>query len=147
MISRVAAALSLLPIATSVQAASVTLGCAGTVTTTTVPKVGVAAEPEKENIKDHSIVVDFDRKAVSGFWVEELDKQNYRLLPITAVDAQGVSFSASEKDALRDRSIHGSVNRNTGYVSALSNTVWKAGNTAFTLEIWELHCKRTGPLF
>jgi len=59
--------LALSIIVSPAQAASLTLGCSGTVSTTAVPKVGVAGDPQKENIVDMSVVVDFDKRSVSGF--------------------------------------------------------------------------------
>src|SRR5262245_15584560 len=94
-----AALLLLVPCATSAQAASLALGCAGTVITTTIPKVGFADDSEKEDIKDYSVVIDFERKAVSWFWAgEKVNKESvglYRWLPITMVDANSIKFRAS----------------------------------------------------
>src|SRR5262245_55601269 len=55
-------------LASPVQAGSLTLGCSGTLMTTHVPREGVAGDPEKENIVDFSVVIDFDQRTVSGFW-------------------------------------------------------------------------------
>ena len=72
------------------QAASLTLGCSGTLTTMQVPKDGVAPEPEKENVSDYSVVVDLDRRAVFAFWFENRNERLlnnvHSALPITKVD-------------------------------------------------------------
>src|ERR1700737_4450140 len=47
-------------------AASLTLGCSGTVTTTSFPKGGVAGDAEKESIVDWSVAVDSDERTVSA---------------------------------------------------------------------------------
>ena len=67
------------------QAASLTLGCSGTLTTTEVPKNGVASDPKAEKIVDFSLVVDFDRHGVSGFWTQMNGVHD--MIPITAIVA------------------------------------------------------------
>ena len=69
--SRLLSALvSVLIVSSDAQAASLTLGCTGTVTTSIVPKKGVIPDPDKNNVSDYSVVVDLDRHAVFGFWFE-----------------------------------------------------------------------------
>ena len=62
--------MSVLIVSSDAQAASLTLGCTGTVTTSNVPKDGVVPDPDKDNVSDYSVVVDVDRAAVFGFWFE-----------------------------------------------------------------------------
>jgi hypothetical protein len=67
--SRLLSALvSVLIVSSDAQAASLSLGCTGTVTTSNVPKDGVVPDPDKDNVSDYSVVVDLDRHA--GFWFE-----------------------------------------------------------------------------
>ena len=62
--------MSVLTVSSDSQAASLTLGCTGTVTTANVPKDGVTPDPDKDNVSEYSVVVDLDRHAVFGFWFE-----------------------------------------------------------------------------
>jgi hypothetical protein len=71
----VSALVSVLIVSSGAQAASLTLGCIGTLTTTNVPKNGVAPEPEKENVSDFSIVVDLDRRQAVIGNVQQQDTQ------------------------------------------------------------------------
>jgi hypothetical protein len=146
---RLVAALAFVIAASSVQAASLTLGCTGTMTTTNVPKDGVAPDPERENVSDFSIVVDLDRRAVFGFWFDTpkrgLSDAVHTALPITQADPNGVYFEANRKESSIDESIHGSVDRITGAVSAMEIKLYSSGNMQ-TLD-WDLHCKPTRPLF
>jgi hypothetical protein len=73
---------------TATEAASLTLGCSGTLTTVDVPKDKMANDPKTENIIDFSVVVDLDRRSVSGFWRQTNGVQE--LIPITAADANSV---------------------------------------------------------
>jgi hypothetical protein len=59
---RLAVTLAFVIAVSPAQAASLTLGCTGTLTTSNVPKDGVAPEPEKENVSGWSIVVDLDQR-------------------------------------------------------------------------------------
>ncbi len=134
------------------QAASLTLGCTGTLTTTHVPKEGVAPEPEKENVSDWSIVVDIDQHAVLGFWFELWEPGKpagfnsvHAPLPITQADANGVYFETKRKQGRLEQSIHGSVDRITGAVSAMDITLYPSGS--LQTQDWDLHCKPTRPLF
>src|SRR5438874_931402 len=76
-------------------AASLALGCSGTLTTTELPKAGLASDPQKETIVDLSVVIDLDRRAVSGFWTEMNGVHN--VIPITAVDANSITFKGTRK--------------------------------------------------
>jgi hypothetical protein len=130
------------------QAASLTLGCTGTVTTTNIPKDGVAPEPEKENVSDFSIVVDLDRRAVFGFWFEMPTADLtavHTALPIKQADSNGIYFGAHRKENAINEGISGSVDRITGAVSAMENRLYPGGNSQMTE--WDLHCKPTRPLF
>ncbi len=135
--------LALVFVTSSAQAASLTLGCSGTVTTTEVPKNGVAGEPLKEKVADWSVVVDFDRRTVSGFWAEK--NGLHTPLPITAVDANSVTFKGVRKFVASDASIEGTVDRVTGYVHADETTLWS--NNSLSLLTYDLRCKPTKPLF
>jgi hypothetical protein len=66
------------------QAASLTLGCSGTVTTTHLPKNGMASDPEKESVVDMSVVVNFDERTVSGCLFDQNASGRYfkKTLPI-----------------------------------------------------------------
>ena len=64
------ALVSVLIVSSDAQAASLTLGCTGMMTTSFVPKEGVIPDPNKDNVSDYSVVVDLDRHAVFGFWFE-----------------------------------------------------------------------------
>ena len=75
-------------VANSAQATSLTPGCSGTLTTTELPKDKVANDPTKESLVDFSVVVDFDRRSVSGFWIQMNGVHD--LIPIIAIDAQSV---------------------------------------------------------
>jgi hypothetical protein len=131
-------------LASPAHAVSLTLGCSGTVTTTEVPKDGVAGDPEKENVTDMSVVVDFDQRTVSGFWAE-MDGLHERL-PITTIDSNGVAFMASKKSAGGlEKSITGTVDRITGKVEAWETILWT--NRSMTNNNWDLRCKPTKPLF
>jgi hypothetical protein len=143
------AALAFVITASPAEAASLTLGCAGTLTTTNVPKGGVAPEPEKENVSDFSIVVDLDRRAIFGFWFDTpkrtLTDAVHTALPITQADPNGVYFEAHRNENAIDEGIFGSVDRITGAVSAMENKLFLSGNLQTTA--WDLHCKPTRPLF
>lgn len=131
------------------QAASLTLGCSGTLTTMQVPKDGVAPEPEKENVSDYSVVVDLDRRAVFAFWFENSESllnNVHSALPITKVDANGVYFEAKKKDPFGfDKYIVGGVDRITGAVYADDFSTFSNGSSMH--QNWDLHCKPTRPLF
>ena len=76
------------PFAASAQAAPLTLGCSGPLTTATLAKDGVAADPITE-IVDISVTVDFGKRTVSGFW---FDLNGHDLIPIRAADANVIIF-------------------------------------------------------
>jgi hypothetical protein len=143
----VSALVSVLIVSSGAQAASLTLGCTGTLTTTHLPKDGVAPEPEKENVSDYSVVVDLDRRAVFAFWFEAcpgLLNCLHSALPITKTDANGVYFEAKRKEFGSEK-ITGGVDRITGYVNADDTTTYSNGSS-MNLN-WDLHCKPTRPLF
>ena len=56
------ALVSVLIVSSDAQAASLSLECTGTVTTSNVPKDGVVPDPDKDNVSDYSVVVDLDRE-------------------------------------------------------------------------------------
>jgi hypothetical protein len=130
-------------VATSARAASLTLGCSGTLTTIDVPKDKVAGDPKKENIVDFSVVVDFDRRSVSGFWTQMNGVHD--LIPITAVDANSVKFNDSKNEPMLDKSIVGTVDRITGKIDAFETQLWRSGSLRNVT--WDLRCKPTKPLF
>lgn len=133
----------LLSVSTPAHTASLTLGCSGTVTGTEVPKAGVAGDPQKENVVDMSIVVDFDQRAVTGFWAEMNGIHN--LIPITAVDVNSITFKGTKKFLNSDASIDGTLDRITGKVDA--NETWLWSNGGLHIAVWDLRCHPTKPLF
>lgn len=137
----------LLVAASPVQAAPLTLGCSGFVTTTHVPKNGTATEPEREGVVDWSIVVSLDERSVFGFWWDRDAPGRNRSapLPIRSIDANAVNFFAQRKDGMLTKSIEGSVDRITGRVAATENVLWPNGSVDTSL--WDLRCKPTRPLF
>ncbi len=147
--SRLLSALvSVLIVSSDAQAASLTLGCTGTVTTSNVPREGVVPDPDKDNVSDYSVVVDLDRHAVFGFWFETPTTgmtAAQTALPITQANAIGIYFVARRKQSAIGESIYGSVDRITGAVSAMENKLYPSGNLQTTE--WDLHCKPTRPLF
>jgi hypothetical protein len=135
-------------VSSGAQAASLTLGCTGTVTTSNVPKDGVVPDPDKDNVSDYSVVVDLDRHAVFGFWFETPPAgmaAAQTALPITEANANGIYFVARRKQSTIGESIYGSVDPITGAVSAMENKLYPSGNLQTTE--WDLHCKPTRPLF
>jgi hypothetical protein len=139
---RLVVTLTAAALAASAQAASLTLGCSGTVTTTQVPKNGVANDPEKESIADFSVIVDFEKRAVSGFWSDMNGLHDQ--IPITAADANSVTFQGRTKEVI-EKSISGSVDRITGKIDADETWLWRNGD--LTRMNWDLHCKPTERLF
>ena len=147
--SRLLSALvSVLIVSSDAQAASLTLGCTGTVTTSNVPKDGVVPDPDKDNVPDYSVVVDVDRAAVFGFWFETPTTgmaAAQTALPITDADAIGIFyFVARRNQSAIAESIYGSVDLITGVVSAMENKLYPSGDVQTTE--WDLHCKSTRPL-
>jgi hypothetical protein len=132
----------LLTLASPAQAASLTLGCSGAVTTREIPKDSVAADPQKESVVDMSVVVDLDQRIVSGFWAELSGLHNP--LPITVIDANSVTFKGQQKVGQTDAYIEGTVDRITGKVDAKETWIWRSGSTWI---IWDLRCRPTKPLF
>jgi len=111
---RLAAALAFVVAASPAQAASLTLGCVGKVTTSITPKDGVAPEPQKDFLSEYSIMVDLNQRVVFGFWFEN-SGISLLALPIIKADAKRVYFdtqggplcwckSAAELTALRGQS-------------------------------------------
>jgi hypothetical protein len=131
-------ALLLMLTASRVEAASHTLVCAGTIIINTIPKEGVAPAPYKEIVPDFSIVVDLEKRAVFGFGSVE------DALPITAADANTVSFQAHRKVAGLEESIEGQIDRSIGAINATDFTNFPNGSTE--REEWDLHCKPAEPL-
>jgi hypothetical protein len=117
-------------VASPAQAASLTLGCSGTATTTHLPKNGMASDPEKDSVVDMSVVVNFDERTVSGFLLDEDASGRYfqKPLPIETVDANGVSFrgNSSNKNSPRS-SVFGTVDRITGKIDATGDLLWSNG--------------------
>jgi len=140
--------MSVLIVSSDAQAASLTLGCTGTVTTSNVPKDGVVPDPDKDNVSDYSVVVDVDRAAVFGFWFETPTTgmaAAQTALPITDADAIGIFyFVARRNQSAIAESIYGSVDLITGVVSAMENKLYPSGDVQTTE--WDLHCKSTRPL-
>ena len=107
--SRLLSALvSVLIVSSDAQAASLSLECTGTVTTSNVPKDGIIPDPDKDNVSDYSVVVDLDRHAVFGFWFETSTTgmiAAQTALPITQVNATGIYFVARRKQSAIGESI------------------------------------------
>ncbi|HJZ77292.1 MAG TPA: hypothetical protein VKE51_36420 [Vicinamibacterales bacterium] len=131
---KILALLLAFPFAPSAQAAPLTLGCAGSLTTTTVPRDGVAADPI-EDIVDISVIVDFDKRAVSGFW---FDLNGHDLIQITAADANAVTFNRVRRYGSLEQSIRGTVDRSTGKIDAREALFWRSGNLSHVT--WDLSC-------
>jgi hypothetical protein len=132
----------------SALAASLTLGCSGTLTTVHLPKNGMASEPEKENIVDKSLVINLDQRTVSGFWWDRDPSGNYihNPIPIISIDPNGVDFRARKGDKIQDSTIEGTVDRITGKVDATEERFWKVGGSIDKFD-WDLRCKPSKPLF
>jgi hypothetical protein len=143
---------SLLPVlllaAGPTQAAPLTLGCSGTITTTQLPKDAVASDPEKENVADISVIVNFEQRTVSGLWLDKDASGRYfqKPLPIDAVDANSVSFRGrrGDKNSIQ-YSIEGTVDRITAKTDATETWLWPSGS--LTTMVWDLRCRPTKPLF
>jgi hypothetical protein len=96
------------------------------------------------NITDLSIVVDFDRHTVSGFfWVDPNGVPTP--IPITTIDADSIDFHGIDKSDLVISSITGSIDRITGTVQASATTLLQHGNKS--VAFYNLQCKPTKPLF
>jgi hypothetical protein len=136
--------LALSLISAQAQAAPLTLGCSGIVTSRQISKHGIPGEPEKKDVMGMSIVVDFDQRTLAGFWTEEDGVHN--ALPITEFDANSVSFHGTKgnKDSILFF-IDGTVDRITGKVDANERWHWRSGGQSFV--VWDLQCKPTKPLF
>src|ERR1700738_5011506 len=106
-------------------AASLTLGCSGTVTTTSFPKGGVAGDAEKESIVDWSVAVGPDERTVSGCWAEL--NGVHSPLPIITDDANGVTFRANKKEGASQYYIQGTVDRITAKVDAMETIKGRNG--------------------
>jgi len=143
--SRLLSALvSVLIVSSDAQAASLTLGCTGKVTTSNVPKEGVVPDPDKDNVSDYSVVVDLDRHAVFGFWFET-PTTGMTAAQTALPNATGIYFVARRKQSAIGEPIYGSVDPITGAVSAMENKLYPSGNLQITE--WDLHCEPARPLF
>jgi hypothetical protein len=137
-----AALLSAVVLSSAAQAASVTLGCTGTVTRTYVLKDGIAREPRKEPISDYSVVVDLDRRVIFAFWYESsghLIPSVPTALPIKEANAGGISFQGDRKIGHTEGHITGDLDRVTGAVNADEFTTFSGG--ASQHQSWDLHCR------
>jgi hypothetical protein len=141
---RLAAALAFLIAASPAQAASLTLGCVGNVTTSITPNAGVAPEPQKDFLSEYSIVVDLNQRVVFGFWFEN-SGMSLLALPIIKADANGIYFDASKEDRLVEKQIIGRLDRVTGAVYADDFVTFSNGDIQH--RIWDLDCKPTDSLF
>ena len=96
------------------------------------------------NITDLSIVVDFDRHTVSGFyWVDP--NGVHTPIPITTIDADSTDFHGINESDFVTSSITGSIDRFTGTVQASSTTLLQNGNRS--VAFYNLQCKPTKRLF
>ena len=126
----------------TVRAASLTFGCAGTVTRTYILKNGVATEPRKEPVSDYSVVLDLDKRVVFAFWYQStghLIPSVPAALPIKEANASDVSFEAERKVGRTEGHITGGVDRVTGAVKADDFTTFSGG--ASQHQNWDLHCR------
>jgi hypothetical protein len=144
---RLAATLALVIAASPVQAVPVTLGCVGTVTTSIVPKDGVAPEPENDFVSEYSLVVDLDQRAIFGFWFEDskasLFTGAHSPLEITNADANRVYFESRKNDGITDKHIVGGVDRITGAVNADDFTIFSNGD--MQRRKWDFDCNPMNP--
>ena len=141
---RLTAALAFVVAASSAQAVSLTLGCLGNVTTSILPKDGVAPVPKKDFVSEYSVVVDLDRRVVFGFW---FDNSGLSLspLPIIKADANDVYFEASKEDRVMEKHITGQVDDVTGAAYADDFIIFLNGDMQH--RYWNLDCKPTHSLF
>jgi len=123
------------------QAGSLILSCAGVVTGTHVPKVGIAADPEKETIVDFSVVVNLDAKTVSAELWWDRDYEHALPLPIYSIEVNIVRF----RDSSTNKSIQGTVDRITGKFDADKTINYNGGS--FDMQNWDLRCRPVKPLF
>jgi hypothetical protein len=128
-------------LATPAQAASLTLGCFGH-REVQGNSDGSPLKEMKEDVFDMSIVVDFDQRVVSGFWVELNGRHNP--IPLTGFDANSVQFEGTKEDFGAKSSIQGTVDRITGKVDALEFYDRKRD---YMRIIWDLRCKPMRRLF
>ena len=133
----IVALLRLLPVMATGEAQStlpLALGCSGT----------ALNGHTNTNITDLSIIVDFDRHTVSGFfWVDPNGVPTP--IPITTIDADSIDFHGIDKSDLVISSITGSIDRITGTVQASGTTLLQNGNKS--VAFYNLQCKPTKPLF
>ena len=138
----VTALLAAIILSPAAQAASVTLGCTGTVTRTYVLKDGVLRQPIKEPVSDYSVVVDLDRRVIFAFWYEStghLIPSVPAALPIKEANASGISFEADRRIGRTEGHITGGVDRVTGVVNADDFTTFSGG--ASQHQNWDLRCR------
>jgi hypothetical protein len=125
-----------------VRAATVALGCAGTVTRTYVLKNGVATEPRKEPVSDYSVVIDLDKRVIFAFWYEStghLIASVPAALTIKEANASGISFEADRRVGRTEGHITGGIDSTTGAVKADDFTTFSGG--ASQHQNWDLHCR------
>jgi len=129
----IVALLQLLPVMATGEGQStlpLTLGCSGT----------ALNGHTNTNITDLSIVVDFDRHTVSGFfWVDP--NGVHTPIPITTIDADSTDFHGINKSDFVTSSITGSIDRFTGTVQASGTTLLQNGNRS--VAFYNLQCKPT----
>jgi hypothetical protein len=107
--------------------------CTGTLTTTvtTVTTEKNTSETKETAAPDFRVNVDFDTGSVFGFG---------QLIPITHADTDSIFFAASTKGVNFNRYIDGSIDRNTGAVSAEQSS-WSNGRR-YSVQHWDVQCKR-----
>jgi hypothetical protein len=137
---RLTAALAFVIAASPAQTASLTLGCVGNVTTSIVPKDGVAPVPKKDFVSEHSLVVDLDRRVVFGFWFDN-SGMSLSPLPIIKTDTNDVYFDATKEDRVVEKHITGQVGVVTGAVYADDFIIFLNGEMQH--QYWNLDCKPT----
>jgi hypothetical protein len=89
---------------------------------------------------DLSVIVDFDRRGVSGFWIDVNGLPE--LIPITATDANSVTFKGGSKGSIQ-LSISGTIDRVTGKVDAQETVLWRTGS--LSQMAWDLRCTPARP--
>jgi hypothetical protein len=82
-------------VSSDAQAASLSLECTGTVTTSNVPKDGVVPDPDKDNVSDYSV-----ETSTTGMIAAQT------ALPITQANATGIYFVARRKQSAIGESIY-----------------------------------------
>jgi len=93
------------------------------------------AHAPKKNVVDLTVIVDFERRGVSGFWIDVNGRPE--LIPIKATEANSVTFEGGSNGSIQ-LSINGTVDRVTGKIDANETVLWRADS--LSQRIWNLRC-------